>query len=178
MKDLCEQTETHKTLNILFGPPAAPDKATKMTSRFFAEEGIHIVCGGTTASIAAKYLDKPLRVGLDYVCDDVPPIAHLEGVDLVTDGVLTLDKVLLYAKDYLGDRKLYGEWRFMEDGASLIGRFLFEKANNVNFFVGQAINPAHQSSDFPIPFDKKMNLVKELSDCLMKMGKWVKVCYF
>ena len=42
----------------------------------------------------------------------------------------------------------------------------------------QAVNPAHQNPDLPINFNIKMNLVKELSECLRKMGKHIKVSYF
>jgi hypothetical protein len=55
---------------------------------------------------------------------------------------------------------------------------LFEEATDINFFVGRAINPAHQNPDLPINFNIKMNLVKDLSSCLSKMGKRVKVIYF
>ena len=53
-----------------------------------------------------------------------------------------------------------------------------EEATDINFFVGRAINPAHQNPDLPINFSIKMNLVKDLCDCLQKMGKRVKVSYF
>lgn len=59
-----------------------------------------------------------------------------------------------------------------------MSRLLFEEATDINFFVGRAINPAHQNPDLPINFSIKMNLVKELSECLIKMGKRVKVSYF
>ena len=107
-----------------------------------------------------------------------PPIAHIEGVDLVTEGVITMNKVIQYAKDYLGDNALYEEWNFQRDGASQISRLLFEEATDINFFVGRAINPAHQNPDLPINFSIKMNLVEELSDSLRKMGKRIKVIYF
>ena len=55
---------------------------------------------------------------------------------------------------------------------------LFEEATDINFYVGRAINPAHQNPDLPINFNIKMNLVEELSACLKKMGKRIKVSYF
>ena len=90
-------------MNLLFGPPSNRDDCDKMMSLFFSKEGKHIVCGGTTSTIAAKYLGKPLRPKLEFVDKDVPPIAEIEGVDLVTEGVITINKVLTYAKDYLKD---------------------------------------------------------------------------
>ena len=165
-------------MNMLFGPPSNRDDADRMMSLFFSKEGKHIICGGTTSSIAAKFLRKPLKATLSFEQSDVPPIAMIEGVDLVTEGVITVNKVLEYAKDYLGENKHYEHWSFKHDGASLICRLLFEEATDINFYVGRAINPAHQNPDLPINFNIKMNLVEELSKCLRKMGKKIKVSYF
>ena len=99
-------------------------------------------------------------------------------MDLVTEGVITMNKVIQYAKDYLGENALYEEWNFKKDGASMISRLLFEEATDINFYVGRAVNPAHQNPDLPINFNIKMNLVEELSECLKKMGKRIKVSYF
>ena len=164
-------------MNMLFGPPFNRDDADRMMSLFFSKEGKHIICGGTTSSIAAKYLGKPLKASLNFD-SDLPPTAELEGVDLVTEGVITVNKVLEYAKDYLGENKYYEHWSFKRDGASLISRLLFEEATDINFYVGRAINPAHQNPDLPINFSIKMNLVEELSKCLKDMGKRIKVSYF
>ena len=165
-------------MNILFGPPSNRDDCNRMMSLFFSKEGKHIVCGGTTSSIAAKYLGKPIKASLNFVKSDIPPIAEIEGVDLVTEGVITINRVVEYAKDSVGENRLYEKWSNRTDGASLLARMLFEEATDIDFYVGQAINPAHQNPDLPINFNIKMNLVEELSACLRKMGKRIKVSYF
>ena len=165
-------------MNILFGPPSHRDDCDRMMSLFFSKEGKHIICGGTTSSIAAKYLGKEVKTTLKFERSDVPPIAYIDGVDLVTEGVITINKVLEYAKDALGDNEEYAHWSVSQDGASLICHMLFEEATDINFYVGRAINPAHQNPDLPINFNIKMNLVQELSECLRKMGKRIKVSYF
>ncbi len=165
-------------MNMLFGPPSNKYDCDRMMSLFFSKQGKHIVCGGTTSSIAAKYLGKTVKTSLNFERSDVPPIAEIEGVDLVTEGVITVNKVLTYAKDYLADNETYEQWGFKHDGASLICRLLFEEATDINFFVGRAINPAHQNPDLPINFNIKMNLVEELSKALKQMGKRIKVSYF
>ena len=164
-------------MNMLFGPPSNRDDANRMMSLFFAKEGKHIICGGTTSSIAAKWLHKPLRPSLKFD-GDIPPIATLEGVDLVTEGVITVNRVVEYAQDYISENRRYDEWSNQKDGASLISQLLFEEATDINFYVGRAINPAHQNPDLPINFNIKMNLVQELSAALQKMGKRIKVSYF
>ncbi len=165
-------------MNILFGPPSNRNDCDRMMSLFFSKEGKHIVCGGTTSSIAAKFLRKPLRATLNFEKSDIPPIAELEGVDLVTEGVITINRVLEYAKDHLAENTKYDIWSQQRDGASLVSRLLFEEATDINFYVGRAINPAHQNPDLPITFSIKMNLVEELSECLKQMGKRIKVSYF
>lgn len=165
-------------MNLLFGPPSNRDDCDRMMSLFFSKAGKHIICGGTTSSIAAKYLNKPLKPTLNYENSDIPPIAEIEGVDLVTEGVITVNRVLEYARDYIGDNTMYEHWNYKNDGASRICRLLFEEATDINFFVGRAINPAHQNPDLPITFSIKMNLVDELSNCLRQMGKKVKLSYF
>lgn len=165
-------------MNILFGPPSNRDDCNRMMSLFFSKEGKHIICGGTTSAIAAKYLGKPLKTSLKFERSDVPPTGEIEGVDLVTEGVITISRVLEYAKDYLEGNEEYEHWSLKRDGASLICRLLFEEATDINFYVGRAVNPAHQNPDLPISFNIKMNLAQELSECLKKMGKRVKVSYF
>ena len=165
-------------VNLMIGPPANRDHCGRMMSLFFSKEGRHIVCGGTTSSIAADFLGEKLVPDLDCYDPEIPPTARLQGVDLVTEGIITINKVLSYAQDYLADNKMYDQWSFKKDGASQIARLLFEAATDINFYVGRAVNPAHQNPDLPINFNIKMRLVDELAACLKRMGKRIKVSYF
>ena len=166
-------------MNLLIGPPADPADDDKMMSLFFSKEGKHIVCGGTTATLAAQFLGKPLEMGTPlYIDPDIPPVARIEGVDLVTEGVITINKVLQYAQDYVAENNHYLDWSCKKDGASMLARLLFEEATDINFYVGKAVNPAHQNPDLPIGFSIKMRLVEELSEALQKMGKRIKASYF
>lgn len=165
-------------VNLLIGPPSNRDDCSKMMSLFFSKEGKHIICGGTTSSIAADFLKKPLVPDLSFPDPDIPPTASIEGVDLITEGVITINKVLNYAQDYLMDNESYSQWCYKKDGASKIARLLFEEATDINFFVGRAVNPAHQNPDLPINFNIKMRLIDELAECLKKIGKRIKVSYF
>ncbi len=165
-------------MNLMIGPPSDPDDVSRMMSLFFGKMGRHIVCGGTTSSLASDFLGKPMNIDLSYFDPEIPPTAKIEGVDLVTEGVITISKVLTYAQNYLADNEQYTEWSYKKDGASLIAKYLFEEATDINFFVGRAINPAHQNPNLPIGFNIKMGLVSELAECLKKMGKRIKVSYF
>lgn len=165
-------------MSILFGPPSDPDDAERMMNLFFSKEGKHIICGGTTASIAAKYLRVPLRAGSGEMVGGIPPTSELDGVDLVTEGVITMSRVVEYAHDFIGENVQYETWSYGRDGASMICRLLFEEATDINFYVGRAVNPAHQDPNLPINFHIKMRLVDELSEALRAMGKRVKISYF
>lgn len=167
-----------KPVNLLIGPPANSEDVSRMMSLFFSKEGKHIVCGGTTSELAARYLHKSVDATLDYFDPEIPPTAKIEGVDLVTEGVVTINKVLYYAQNYIEDNEGYFDWGYKKDGASSIARLLFEEATDINLYVGKAVNPAHQNTDLPIGFSIKMRLVEELSECLKKIGKKVKVSYF
>ena len=167
-----------QSVNLMIGPPANPKDVTKMMSLFFSKQGKHIVCGGTTSTLAAEFLGKEVIPSLKYLDPEIPPTAEIDGVDLVTEGVITINKVLTYAQSYLTDNECFNEWSVKQDGASQISRILFEEATDINFYVGRAVNPAHQNPNLPINFSIKMRLVEELSECLKKMGKQIKVSYF
>ena len=169
---------TREQVNLAFGPPANVEDNEKMMSLFFSKGGKHIVCGGTTSRIASEYLQKPLVVSTEFTDDDIPPAGSIEGVDLVTEGILTINRVLEYAKDYLQDNETYSRWCYKRDGASLLARMLLEEATDINFFVGRAVNPAHQDPELAISFEIKMRLIRELADCLKEMGKTIRVNYF
>ncbi len=174
----CVKIRNRQQVNLMIGPPSDRKDVNKMQALFHSKEGKHIVCGGTTSTITSEYLKKPMIADLDYLDPEIPPIAKIEGVDLVTEGVITISKVVDYAKDFLQDNESYSEWGYKRDGASLIARMLFEEATDINFFVGRAVNPAHQNPNLPISFNIKMRLVEELSECLKGMGKRIKVSYF
>lgn len=170
---------SRKPINLLMGPPSDPKDVRKMMSLFFSKKGRHIVCGGTTTTLAAEFLGKEVEIGFpEYLDPDVPPICHVEGIDLATEGVITITKVLSYAHSYLEGNESFDDWNGKHDGASLIAKQLFEIATDINFYVGRAVNPAHQNPTLPINFNIKMQLIEELSECLRQMGKRIKVSYF
>jgi hypothetical protein len=168
----------NEVLNVMFGPPAVHEETNAMISQFLESEGKHVVCGGTTSTLVAEYLGKELIPEIDYVDADIPPTAKIEGIDLVTEGVITVNRVLEYTKDYLEDNESYVKWGYKEDGASKICRMMLEDATDINFFIGRAMNPAHQNPNLPINFSIKMQLIIELTRALKKIGKRVNVTYF
>lgn len=165
-------------VNIIFGPARNLEDDERMLDLFFSYKGKHIVAGGTTSTIVARYLKKDILVDFNYLVKDIPPMGKIDGVDLVTEGIITINRVLEYALDYLDKNARHDEWLKGLDGASQICRILFTEATDINFIVGRAVNPAHQNPDLPISFNIKMNLVDNLSSCLKKMGKRVNTTFF
>ena len=109
-------------VNLVVGPPEHKEDDVRMMNLFFSKEGTKIVCGGTTSNVVSRYLGQPIIASLDYHDPDVPPISRIKGVDLTTEGVITLSKVLTYAEDFLDQAKLASVWATQKDGASLIAR--------------------------------------------------------
>ena len=164
--------------NLMIGPPSHRRLDDEMAAAFFASEGTHIVCGGSTNQIAARHLGKEVEANLEYGDDDLPPMYRIEGVDLCTEGVVTISKVLDYANDYLAGSQLNPSWKFSTDGASRIAQALFDEASDISFFVGCAINPAHQNPNLSIAFGAKFQLIDQLGKCLEKMGKRVRTRFY
>lgn len=168
-----------QTVNLMMGPPADPRDEAPMLERFFAREGKKIVCGGTTSQLAAAYLHETVTTVQDRTADpDIPPIGRIPGVDLVTEGVVTMRRVVEYAKAFAENTDLMNLWNVQSDGASRIAQLLLEAATEVNFCIGKAVNPAHQDPGLPIGFGVKIRLIQELAGYLTQLGKYVDVQYF
>ncbi|WP_425061215.1 hypothetical protein SCACP_19990 [Sporomusa carbonis] len=152
-------------LTLFTGPPANSGHDGQVVQRFLAQPGKKVVSGGTTAQIVSRVTGCPLKV--DLTCHDpqIPPIGYLEGVDLVTEGVLTLNA----AVDRLTDAKKIRN-STKQDGATLLAKLL-DEADNINIFAGRAVNPAHQNPGFPIQMNIKAQVLNKLKTILEKKGK-------
>lgn len=156
---------------LLVGPPRDPHYDELVVREWFHQPGKKVICGGTSANIAARLLNLTIDVDLEGDANpEIPPIARMKGIDLVTEGVLTLRKVLeqlhAFAAGGLEKPALEGS-----DGASRLARLLIREATAIRFYVGTAINPAHQNPDFPQDLNIKLRIVKEMNQVLQSIGK-------
>ncbi|UCF99360.1 MAG: SpoIIE family protein phosphatase [Spirochaetaceae bacterium] len=159
----------HKKLATVFtGPPAKRNVETELVHRLVSRVGKLVVCGGTTAKIVASHLGQPLEVDLSTITADVPPIARLKGVDLVTEGILTLTQV----RDSLREGADRRTVQYRNDGAASLLRILLD-VDHTHFIVGQAVNPAHQNPDLPHQLGIRMTVVREIAAELRLRGKEV-----
>lgn len=162
-------------VNIMVGPPVDKEKDNFYVARFLEGESKKIVCGGTSSLIVARYLNTDVKTSFEFPDKDVPPIGYIKGIDLATEGVLTLRRLLELSEKYISITDLTPKVFTKRDGASLLAKFLFEKATDITFFVGQSVNAAHQG--LPIDTTMKLKLVERIAQNLHTMGKKVELLY-
>lgn len=162
-------------VNVMVGPPVDKEKDDFYIERFLKDGDKLVVCGGTSSQIVARYLKTDVKAELTTEDKEVPPIGHIDGIDLTTEGVLTLRKLLVLSEKYMSPNDLTPKYFKSKDGASMLADVLFEKATHVKFFVGQSINAAHQG--LPIDITMKLKLVEALAANLRTMGKQVELYY-
>ena len=162
-------------VSLMIGPPVDKEKDDFYIARFLSGEGKKVVCGGTSSQIVARHLKTTVRASFDFPDKDVPPIGYIDGIDLTTEGVLTMRRLLELSEKYVSPNDLTSKVFTKKDGASLLAQLLFEEATSVHFYVGQSINAAHQG--LPIDITMKLKLVESLAANLKKMGKTVQIDY-
>jgi len=164
-------------IDIFIGPPSNKSLDCFLVEKMSEPGSKKIICGGTTALIAERELKRELEIDLDSMNEEIPPIAYMEGFDLVTEGVLTLGKTLERIKKYNECSYENAIENNSFDGCSLLTRMLMEEGTHMNFYVGKAINPAHQNPNFPAGFNIKLKIIYDLMEELKKAGKEIKVTY-
>jgi len=169
-----------RDINIFTGPPQDRDDDEKLIKDFMDSSGSHIICGGTSASIASRVLKKPLLPSLFYDDPDIPPTAELEGMDLVTEGVLTLNRAVSLMQTYnsgVPDSEFYRKLD-AANGGSELAKMIIEGSTDIHLFVGRAMNAAHQAKGLPFDLSIRMRLVDKIIEEGKKMGKTVNVHYY
>ena len=130
-----------KPVHLMTGPARNPEDDVRMVQDFMDDPNARtIVCGGTSATIVSRVLGKKLDVSLDYVDPEIPPIAYMEGVDLVTEGVLTLNRVLQLLRRYVKNETVSEEFFHELDkpnGGSMVAKVLIEDCTEVHLYVGK-----------------------------------------
>lgn len=165
-----------KVVNIMVGPPADREDDRSYFETFFQKEGMRVVCGGTTAKLVADYLHTKVNVLSDSSTEEVPAMSEIRGIDLVTEGLLTLQKLAEYYEDFREDRLYYNRIIKKKDGAAELFRVLFAQATEINFFFGNALNENYTA--LHIDREKKKKLALELIENLKAEGKNVKICFW
>ena len=169
-----------KPATVMVGPPMNKELDQTVVNKLMYSKGLKVVCGGSTSQIVSRVTGRELKVMIDYENPALPPTAKINGIDLVTEGVLTIGKCLELIKK-LNDPDGSGTDDFSyrkKDGATLLTKLLLEECTEVHFLVGRALNPAHQNPGMPVSLGLKLNLIKELAGEIEKTGKRVTIEYF
>lgn len=166
-------------VDLFAGPPINPGDDSSVIRKLNQAKGMKIICGGTAAKIAARELNEEIVTNMDFFDPEVPPTACIKGIDLVTEGVLTLRKTIEKLSAYLsGDTGSNIRSSLSnQDGASRLAKLLLEDCTHLNLWIGKAVNPAYQSPDFPLESGIKLKVVSELADIMNKLGKTVHLTY-
>lgn len=162
-------------VNMLIGPPSSKGMDKEVVEDFVSKDGYKIVCGGTTAKIVAEYLNKTIDMDFPIVDPNVPPISAIEGIDLVTEGAVTIKEVAKMVAEYNNHSVLSSKQFAGRDGASLICDYLFSKATDIDITIGQAINQSNAGESVSV--EDKQNNLNLLIENLKKAGKEIRVRY-
>lgn len=144
-----------RNLMICTGPPYEKSKDAKLVKQMGEFDGTKIVCGGTTAGIVSRELQKPIEVDLNICDNELPPVSHIEGVDLVTEGILTLGKVNRILSNF-------NQNTILRNGpADRIVKLLLE-SDKIFIINGTKINVAHQDPKLPVELEIRRTVVKNI----------------
>ena len=158
-----------RKLLLCTGPPYEKEKDKELAAKVSGYKGKVILCGGTTADIVARELERKIIDELIFEDPELPPESFLEGIDLVTEGILTLQKVNEILKTYNNSVRL------TKGPADKIVRLVME-SDEIHFVIGTRINIAHQDPNLPVELEIRRTVVKRIARLLEE--KWLKKVSF
>jgi hypothetical protein len=148
-----------RSLLICTGPPYDETKDTEYGNIVRNFNGSKILCGATTSDIISRETGKEIKDSFEFTDPDLPPVSYMEGVDLITEGILTLSKVAEMLRTYSNQTKLG------KGPADLIVKYLL-KSDKIQFLVGTRINIAHQDPSLPVELEIRRTVVRRIARLL------------
>mgnify|MGYP006286037557 FL=1 len=148
-----------RRLLITTGPPYEKENDKELARKVKEFEGKKIISGATTGDIIARELDREIEDSFEFEDPDLPPISYMEGVDLVTEGILTLSKVADILNRY--DKN----YPLKKGPADQIIRML-KDSDEIHFMIGTRINEAHQDPNLPVELEIRRTVVKRIAKSL------------
>jgi sulfur transfer complex TusBCD TusB component (DsrH family) len=150
-----------RKLLICSGPPYELEKDRELAEQVKDFPGRKILCGATTADIIAREWKKRIVDSFEFSDPDLPPVAFMDGVDLITEGILTLGKVSVLLDHYNENQKVG------KGPADEIIKMILQ-SDEVYFIVGTRINIAHQDPSLPVELEIRRTVVKRIARTLEK----------
>lgn len=159
-------------LTILAGPPRNYGDDHEVVSKLVNAPGMKAICGGATSNLVSRVAGRELKVTLNSGDPRVPPMGEIPGIDLVTEGMITL----FYALEHINNKQPVKSLRQQADGASQLAAVLLA-ADEIHFIVGLAINPATNNPGLPAHFALKHKTIRDIIQTMTSLGKKVSVEY-
>ncbi len=144
-----------RRLMVCSGPPFREDKDGYLAHLVDTYPGKKIVCGGTTSQIISRELNRPIDVGMMPDKSGLPPASRMEGIDLITEGILTIGKVAEILEE-LTSSGVTGEGPAVDITKMLL------KSDLIDFMIGTKINNAHQDPNLPVELEIRRNVIKRI----------------
>lgn len=160
-----------RRLLVVTGPPFEKENDIKLGEAVRAFKGKKVICGATTADIVARELGLAIEDSLVFEDPELPPVALMEGIDLVTEGILTITKVTRLLKEYSPS---------YTPGKGPADRILnlVRESDEIHFIIGTRINIAHQDPSLPVELEMRRTVVKRMARLLEdKFLKEVSITY-
>lgn len=171
-----------KQVNLMTGPAARPEDDRQMVADLISDpEAATVVSGGTTSTIVSRIMEKELLAETETSDPAIPPIAYIEGIDLVTEGVMTLNRTLKLLEQYVKSEEVdEAFFKKLEEknGAAMLTRLLIEGCTDLHIFVGKALNSAYQNTELSFNLGVRQSLVDQIEKVMTSMGKRVVVTYY
>ena len=158
-----------RRLLVITGPPLDEANDPLYAARIRQFPGRIIVAGGTTGNIVARELKVRPEVNLRNLDPEIPPYATMEGIDLVTEGIVTMARV--------ADILERPERRAGANAATLFADHVLE-SDSIEFVVGTRVNQAHQDPRLPAQFELRRTITERIASLLRdRYLKDVKLSY-
>lgn len=148
-----------RKLLICTGPPFENENDKLYASKVANFEGKKVLCGATTGDIISREWKKEIRDTFDFIDPDLPPVSYMEGVDLITEGILTLTKVGNILKEY-------NQNTVLDKGPAGLIVSMILQSDEIDFIVGTRINIAHQDPSLPVELEIRRTVVKRIAATL------------
>lgn len=167
-------------VSLIYGPPKDPADDTAMVQTFLAGPGTKIVAGGTTAHIVSRVTGMELVTLPPDPDAQLPPVSFMDGVDLVTEGVLTMTEVRRMVDDYFAAGYSYADFARLDaqNGAAIIAKQLLEDCARLRVFIGTARNEAYDKADIPLDMTAKIQCIEGICSSLESHGRIVERYYY
>jgi hypothetical protein len=148
-----------RKLLLVTGPPYEEQNDSKLGDVVRSFKGKKVICGATTADIIARELGVEIEDSLVFEDPDLPPVSYMEGIDLVTEGILTITKVTRILKDYSTSYNL---------GKGPADRIvkLVRQSDEIQIIIGTRVNIAHQDPSLPVDLEIRRTVVKRMARLL------------